>query len=334
MIAHGPGKSPGKVLALCGGVGGAKLALGLYRVLAPHELVLCVNTGDDFVHLGLHVSPDLDTVLYTLAGLDNPETGWGRRGETWTFMQALAALGGETWFRLGDGDLATHVERTRRLGRGESLTAVTDDFARRLGIEAELLPMSDDPVRTLVETSEGTLPFQRYFVGRRCEPAIRRIIFEGAERANPHAGIMAMLRSPDLALVVICPSNPYLSVDPILAVPALRRAIADCAAPVVAISPLIGGRAVKGPTAKIMAELGVPLTQASIARHYDGLIDGIMIDSADHAEASSLSLTTRIAGILMTSPEDRERLAREALEFGASLDRRAKPPMREAPRVP
>ena len=334
MIARGPRKSVSKVVALCGGVGGAKLALGLYRVLAPRELVLCVNTGDDFVHLGLHVSPDLDTVLYTLAGLDNPETGWGRRGETWTFMQALEALGGETWFRLGDGDLATHVERTRRLARGESLTTVTDDFARRLGIEAALLPMSDDPVRTLVETSEGTLPFQRYFVGRRCQPAVSRIIFEGAERARPNSEIMAALRSPDLALVVICPSNPYLSVDPILALPALRRALTDRAAPAVAISPLIGGQAVKGPTAKIMAELGVPQTQASIARHYDGLIDGIMIDSADHAEAPGLPLTTRITRILMTSLEDRERLAREALEFGASLDRRARSPMMEAPRVP
>jgi LPPG:FO 2-phospho-L-lactate transferase len=257
-----------RILAICGGVGGAKLALGLYRVLPPRHLALCVNTGDDFEHLGLHVSPDLDTVMYTLAGIENPETGWGRRGETWTFMQALEALGGETWFRLGDGDLATHVERTRRLGRGESLTAVTGDFARRLGIEAELLPMSDDAVRTLVETSEGTLPFQRYFVARRCEPAVSRIIFEGAERAIPNARVMALLRSPDLALVVICPSNPYLSVDPILALPALRQALEDRIAPAVAISPLIGGQAVKGPTAKIMAELGAPRTQASIARHY------------------------------------------------------------------
>jgi len=329
MIGHGR-----KVLALCGGVGGAKLALGLYRILAPHELVLCVNTGDDFVHLGLHVSPDLDTVFYTLAGLNNSETGWGRRGETWTFMRALEALGGETWFRLGDGDLATHVERTRRLGRGESLTEISDDFARRLGIAAELLPMSDDPVRTLVETPEGPMPFQRYFVARRCEPAVDRIIFDGAERAKPNSRIMAALRSTDLALVVICPSNPYLSVDPILALPALRQALAGCAAPVVAISPLIGGQAVKGPTAKIMAELGIPQTQASIARHYDGIIDGIMIDNADHAEAPALPLATRITRILMASLEDRERLAREALAFGASLDRRAKLPMMEAPRVP
>ena len=324
--------SAGKVLALCGGIGGAKLALGLYRILPPRDLILCVNTGDDFEHLGLHVSPDLDTVMYTLAGLDNPETGWGRRGETWTFMQALAALGGETWFRLGDGDLATHVERTRRLAAGDTLTAVTTDFARRLGIEADLLPMSDDPVRTLVETSEGTLPFQQYFVARRCEPVLRRIIFEGAERARPNPRVMAALESPDVSVVVICPSNPYLSVDPILALPALRQALADCAAPVLAVSPMIGGQAVKGPTAKIMVELGIPLTQTSIARHYERLIDGTMIDVADETEAARLPVTTRTTRTLMSSLEDRERLAREVIAFGASLDGRARP--KEPSRAP
>ncbi len=322
-----------KVLAICGGIGGAKLALGLYRILPPRDLILCVNTGDDFEHLGLHVSPDLDTVMYTLAGLDNPETGWGRRGETWTFMQALEALGGETWFRLGDGDLATHVERTRRLGSGESLTAVTTDIARRLGISAELLPMSDDPVRTLVETAEGTLPFQRYFVARRCEPSVRRILYEGAERAMPNPRIIAALQSPDLGLAVICPSNPYLSVDPILALPALRQALADCAAPIIAVSPLIGGKAVKGPTAKIMAELGMPQTQASIARHYEGLLDGIVIDKADQAEAETLPLDTLTSRTLMRTLADRERLARAVLDFGASIDRRYHPPT-EASRAP
>jgi LPPG:FO 2-phospho-L-lactate transferase len=192
--------------------------------------------------------------------------------------------------------------------------------------------MSDDPVRTLVETAEGTLPFQRYFVARRCEPVVRRILFEGAERAQPNPRIMTALGSSDLSLVVICPSNPYLSVDPILALPALRQALADCAAPVVAISPLIGGQAIKGPTVKIMTELGIPQTQASIARHYEGLIDGIMIDNIDEAEATSLGVTTRTTRTLMRSLEDRERLAREVIEFGASLDRRAPP--REARRAP
>ncbi len=322
-----------KVLAICGGIGGAKLALGLYRVLPRDRLVLCVNTGDDFEHLGLHVSPDLDTVMYTLAGIENPGTGWGRRGETWTFMQALEALGGETWFRLGDGDLAIHVERTRRLASGETLTGITTNLARRLGVEADLLPMSDDPVRTLVETTEGTIPFQHYFVARRCEPVVRRILFEGAKRAKPNPRITETLRSPDLDVVVICPSNPYLSVDPILALPALRQALADSAAPVIAVSPLIGGQSVKGPTAKIMRELGIPLTQTSIARHYDGLIDGIMIDQTDQVEASTLPLATRTTRTLMISFEDRERLAREVLAFGASLDRR-EASTNEARRVP
>ena len=316
--------SSSKVLAICGGVGGAKLALGFYRILPSGDLVLCVNTGDDFEHLGLHVSPDLDTVMYTLAGIENPETGWGRRGETWTFMRALETLGGETWFRLGDGDLATHVERTRRLRGGETLSAVTADLAHRLGITAELLPMSDHPVRTMVETVEGTLPFQRYFVARRCEPAVRRIAFGGADRAVPNSEILAALGSPDLRAVVICPSNPYLSVDPILAMPALRDALAVCTAPVVAVSPVIGGRAVKGPTAKIMGELGIPLTQASIARHYDDLIDGLVIDKADQSEAASLSMPVRTTRTLMTSLEDRMHLAREVLDFAASLDRRAR----------
>ena len=320
---RGRRKSPGKVVALCGGVGGAKLALGLYRVLPPEDLLLCVNTGDDFEHLGLHVSPDIDTVLYTLAELNNPETGWGRRDETWTLMRALEALGGEAWFRLGDGDLATHIERTRRLRGGESLTAITGDFASRLGVRAHLLPMSDDPVRTLVETPEGVMPFQRYFVARRCEPPVLRLRFDGAERAQPSPDVIAALRSPDLAAVVICPSNPYLSVDPILALPALRKALADCASPVVAVSPLIGGQAVKGPTAKIMVELSVPQTQASIARHYDGLIDGLVIDRTDRDDADALPVPAWITRTLMNSLNDREALAREVLDFGASLDDRA-----------
>jgi len=307
------------VVALCGGVGGAKLALGLYRVLAPGRLIVAVNTGDDFAHLGLHVSPDLDTVMYTLAGLDNPETGWGRCHESWGFMAALEALGGESWFRLGDGDLATHVERTRRLAAGESLTAVCADFAQRLGIHARLLPMSDDPVRTLIHTADGVLPFQHYFVRLRAEPAARGISFEGAERARPSPALLAALAAPELELVVICPSNPYLSVDPILALPGLRAALARAQVPVVAVSPIIGGAAVKGPTAKIMAELGVPRTQAAIARHYEGLIDGLVIDEADAGEEGDVSLPLEITATRMVSLEDREALARRVLAFGKRL---------------
>src|SRR6266853_6566726 len=212
-------RSDGPVLALSGGVGGAKLALGLYRILPPDSLTVVANTGDDFEHLGLAVSPDLDTLLYTLSGQDNPELGWGRRGETWTFMEALEALGGETWFRLGDGDLATHVERTRRLKAGESLSAIIDDFRRRLGIIARLLPMSDDPVRTRLCTPDGWLDFQDYFVRLRCMPVIDRLEFAGAGDARPLPGVLAALADPQLRAVVICPSNPFISIDPILAVP-------------------------------------------------------------------------------------------------------------------
>jgi LPPG:FO 2-phospho-L-lactate transferase len=311
----------GKVLALCGGVGGAKLALGLYRVLGPGQLTLAVNTGDDFEHLGLHVSPDLDTVMYTLAGLANPETGWGRAGETWSFMAALEALGGETWFRLGDGDLATHVERTRRLAAGESLGRITSNLATRLGIAAALLPMSEDPVRTILDTDEGALAFQHYFVRRRCEPAVRAIRFAGAERARPNPAILAAVAAPDLDCVVICPSNPYLSVDPILAVPGMRQALAECRAPVVAVSPILGGEAVKGPAAKIMRELGVPASQAAIARHYAGLIGGLVIDEGDAGEAAGVDVAVELAPTLMRSLEDRERLARRVLAFAQRLGR-------------
>ena len=216
----------GFVLALSGGIGGAKLALGLYRTLPPGTLTVVANTGDDFEHLGLSVSPDLDTLLYTLAGIDNSETGWGRRDETWTFMAALESLGGETWFKLGDGDLATHIERTRRLAAGESLSQITDDFRRRLGISARLLPMTDDRVRTRLLTPEGWLDFQDYFVRRQCAPSVREIAFAGAKTAHPHPDFLAALANQNLRMVVICPSNPFISIDPILGLPGVRGGIA------------------------------------------------------------------------------------------------------------
>ena len=311
------------VLAICGGVGGAKLALGLYRHLGPGRLGVVVNTGDDFEHLGLHVSPDLDTVLYTLSGRDNPETGWGRAGETWSFMSVIETLGGDTWFRLGDGDLALHVERTRRLRAGDSLSRVCEDFAGRFGIHARIWPMSDDPVRTVVHTAEGRLSFQHYFVREACKPTVTGIAFEGADDARPNPEALRALADPGLEAVVICPSNPYLSIDPILALPALRAALAACAAPVVAVSPLVGGRAVKGPTAKIMRELGQPPTATAIARHYQGLIDGLVLDHADGAEAHGLAVPAAVTGSVMTSLDDRVALARAVLDFAARLDGRS-----------
>jgi LPPG:FO 2-phospho-L-lactate transferase len=307
------------VLALCGGIGGAKLALGLYHVLAPHTLSLVINTGDDMEHLGLHISPDIDTVTYTLADKNNKITHWGRQDETWNFMEALGELGGETWFSLGDKDLALHIERARRLGDGETLSNITADIAAAFDISADLMPMSNDPVRTMVETTEGTLEFQDYFVRRQCEPPVQRIYFDGSETALPSPGLIEKFKRADLRAVIICPSNPFLSVDPILAVVGIRDALNACAAPVIAISPLIGGKAVKGPTAKIMNELSIPSTARAIADYYEGLIDAYVIDHADADSAADMPVPTCITKTMMETLEDRKSLALETLAFADRL---------------
>ena len=310
------------VLALSGGVGGAKLALGLSRVLPDEELRVVANTGDDFEHLGLTICPDIDTLTYALAGVDNPATGWGRRDETWNFMAALAEIGGETWFRLGDQDLATHVERTRRLRAGETLSAITDDHRRRLGIAARILPMSDDPVRTRVRTAEqGWLDFQDYFVRRQAGPTVRELDFAGAATARAHPEFLGALADPALRGVVICPSNPFISIGPILAVPGVRDALAACRAPVVAVSPIIGGAAVKGPTAKMFAELGLGTpTAAGVAAHYGDLLDGYVMDAVDAEEAARIrGPRVALAQTLMKTLDDREALARMVLDFADSL---------------
>jgi len=309
--------SNGRVVALCGGVGGAKLAFGLARMLGE-DLTVIVNTGDDFEHLGLTICPDIDTVLYTLSGRANRTQGWGRADESWNFMEALAELGGETWFQLGDRDLALHVERTRALKAGMPLTDFIAHAAWRFGISSRILPMCDDPVRTYLETSEGILPFQRYFVERRCAPVVKKIFFRGADTARASASVSAELQSEKLRAIVICPSNPYLSIDPLLAAPGIRALLEATPVPVIAVSPIIGGKAVKGPTTKIMDELGVEVTSAAIAEHYSGLIDGLVIDHGDAGEAGSLELPVRAVPTLMTTDEDRDRLAAEVLDFAAS----------------
>jgi LPPG:FO 2-phospho-L-lactate transferase len=315
-----------RIVALSGGVGGAKLALGLYRVLPLHALTVIVNTGDDFEHLGLTVCPDVDTTLYTLANLANPDQGWGRKDETWTFMTVLESLGGEAWFRLGDGDLALHVERTRRLRAGETLSAVTAEVARRFGITAQVVPMSDQAVATRVRTPDSELAFQDYFVRHRCEPRISRVRFAGAEAARLAPGARAALTAPGLECIVICPSNPYLSIDPLLAIAELRELLRTATAPVVAVTPLVGGRAIKGPTAKIMAELGLPLTPLTVARHYAGLIDGFVLDAADAELAPQFDCPVHVCDTVMVTLADRELLAREVLAFGATLPvRRPRP---------
>jgi LPPG:FO 2-phospho-L-lactate transferase len=307
------------VLALSGGVGGAKLALGLSKLVAGDRLVVIANTADDFEHLGLYISPDIDTLLYTLAGLNNPETGWGRRDETWTFMAALQTLGGETWFRLGDGDLAIHVERTRRLNAGEPLSQIVQDFSRRLGIAAHIVPMTDSFVQTRVRTRDGWLAFQRYFVEQQCRPEVLGFAFHGAAAASPHTDFLAALQSPALRAVVVCPSNPFISIDPILALRGVREALRQCAGPVIAVSPVIGGKAVKGPTAKILHELGREVSAAEIARYYEDFLDGYVLDEADAALSNALPVPAVATKTLMLSLADREHVARVALALADRL---------------
>ncbi len=307
------------VAVLSGGIGGAKLALGLYALVPEGQLSLVVNTGDDFDHLGLRICPDLDTALYTLSGLANRDLGWGREGETWHFMDALAKLGGETWFRLGDADLALHIVRTKRLAAGESLSAIMNDFAFALGVNAQLCPMSDDAIATLVETPEGEIGFQDYFVRQACKPKVRSLRFAGVKDARMSEGARAALTSSALKAIVIAPSNPYLSIDPILAVPGVREALAMAAAPVIAVTPILAGRAVKGPTAKIMTELGIEPSPLAIARHYEGLIDGFLLDIRDAGLQSSFDCRVAVADTLMRSQHDKQRVGRAVLDFADAL---------------
>jgi LPPG:FO 2-phospho-L-lactate transferase len=309
----------GHVVALSGGVGGAKLAHGLSLALPAEDLSIIVNTGDDFRHLGLHIAPDLDSVMYALAALSDPVRGWGRRDETWTFMEALKGLSGESWFQLGDGDLAMHVERSWRLAQGAELSEVTAHLCRALGIAARVLPMSDDPVRTRVLTAEGWLDFQEYFVRRQCKPAVREFLFAGAETARAQPDALAALERRGLRAIIICPSNPFVSVGPILAVAGLRAAIRRSHAPVVAVTPIIGGKAIKGPAAKMMTELGLDVSGAAVARHYAGLIDGFVIDQADVFPEPLPGVTFFSAATLMNSTDDRLRLAHAVLQAADML---------------
>ena len=307
-----------RYLALSGGVGGAKLALGLTHVLPPESLTLVVNTGDDFEHLGLHVCPDLDTLMYTLGGLSNPDTGWGRVGESWACLEALQQLGGESWFRLGDRDLAVHLQRSVRLRAGASLSTITAELFAALGIAHRALPMSDDAVRTMVHSDAGTLAFQHYFVREHCAPRVTGFSFAGVDLARPAPGVLEAITAPDLCGVLICPSNPFLSIDPILAVPGIRAALQACSAPVVAVSPIVAGLAIKGPTAKIMEELSLPQTAVAVADHYGELLDGFMIDNSDQhlmLEIAARNLRVTRAASVMVTLDDRINLAQTALEF-------------------
>jgi LPPG:FO 2-phospho-L-lactate transferase len=306
-----------RVTILTGGVGGAKLVLGLCHSVPAETVTAIVNTGDDFTHLGLSISPDLDTLLYTLSGKANATQGWGREGESWNFMDAARSLGGADWFQLGDGDLALHVLRSERLRKGEPLSAIIADFASAWGIGANMLPMSDDAVATQIDTNEGLLEFQHYFVRRRCEPAVRAIRFDGAAEARPAPGVIEAIQDEACRAILIAPSNPFLSVDPILAVPGIRDALASARAPVVAVSPIVGGTAVKGPTAKMMRELGLEISAATIAAHYDGVIDAMLVDERD--PPADIGIASARTDTLMTTLEDRVRVARAALALADSL---------------
>jgi LPPG:FO 2-phospho-L-lactate transferase len=315
-----------RVVALAGGVGGAKLATGLQAVLPPGALTVIVNTGDDFEHWGLTICPDLDTVLYNLAELQNPETGWGRLGDTYATLGAMELFGAEDWFRLGDRDLAVHLRRTEWLHQGVTLSEITERLRRSLGIPSTILPMSDSPVRTLVHTDEGDLPFQHYFVRRRCEPCVLDLTFVGASTAHlPKAAVKALTQAD---VIVFCPSNPYLSIDPILSVSGMRRLLLRLAAPKVAVAPIVGGRALKGPAAKMMREMGREVSPLTVADHFADLLTGFVLDDADAALNPQLALPVLATDTIMTDQASRAHLAQTVLPFALSLAVR---PLRAAP---
>ena len=307
-----------RVLALSGGVGGAKLSLGLQSVLGGRSLTVVVNTGDDFWYLGLRICPDLDTTLYTLSGIAEPTQGWGRANESFAVLTELERLGFESWFRLGDRDLALHLERTRRWQQGESLTTITAKLSQALTVPSRVLPMSDSLVSTRLWTNHGVLDFQDYFVRQRCTPRIERLEFIGAESAQLSDALMDELQARPPGLIVICPSNPWLSVDPILAIPQMRARLRALGVPIVAVSPLVDGRAVKGPTDKIMRELGLTVDHAAIASHYADFIDGLIIDREEIA-CQQLGIAIKVAPTLMRDATDRQTLAHEVLAFGEQL---------------
>ncbi len=309
-------------VALSGGVGGAKLVVGLNEVVAPEQLCIIANTGDDFAHLGVHVSPDLDTLMYSLAGLADPETGWGVTNETWDFMAALEELGADTWFRLGDRDLATNVERTRLLDSGMSLSQVTEKLCEQLAIAAHIVPMTDGRLRTMLQTEDGLLEFQDYFVRRAAQPRVSGVVYDGAGSAEGSPAALEALACPDLEAVLLTPSNPYLSIDPILAISDIRSAIKALDAPVIAVSPIVGGRAIKGPTAKIMNELGADVSPVEVARHYRDIVDGIIIDQADTdcmEQIAAMDVAVISAQTVMRSMTDKIELAGIAIEFASTI---------------
>ena len=300
-----------RILAVTGGVGGAKLASGLASVLDPSDLAFAVNTGDDFEHLGLKISPDIDSLTYALAGINNTETGWGRKGESWNFLTALKELGGDTWFQLGDKDLALHLHRTNMLNKGNTLTEATEAIATKLGIRHPIIPMSDQPVSTLVDTCDGELSFQSYFVKEKCEPEVIGFRFQGIEHASLQEKLDQWIQ--ECRGIIICPSNPYVSVDPFLKLNGVKERLAEI--PTIAVSPIIGGKALKGPAAKMMKELGISSSAENVAEHYSAFIDGFVIDEADKESAKSIKIPTISTNTVMLTLSDSISLAENCLGF-------------------
>jgi len=307
-----------RVVALAGGVGGAKLAFGLSRILPPGQLTVIGNIADDFELYGLHISPDLDTLMYTLAGVANPATGWGIADDTWEMLDMLRRYGEDTWFRLGDRDVATHLLRTHWLAQGMTLTEVTNRLASRLGLQHRLLPVTDDPVATMVDTVEhGTLGFQEYFVRWRWQPTARRVWFRGIEQARMTEAVAVALQ--EARLIVFCPSNPVLSIQPILAVPGVRELLEARRGTCIAVSPFVGGKAVKGPASKLMPELGLGISPDDLLRYYSGLLDGLVIDESDRPDLSDGETPVLVTLTLMQSDEDKVRLAETVLEWAREV---------------
>lgn len=313
-----------KILALSGGVGGAKLALGLANTISDERLTVVVNTADDFEHLGLNISPDLDTLMYTLAGESNQVQGWGLQGESWQAMKMLSRFGGDTWFQLGDRDLGTHLMRTQALNQGQTLSAITETLRQGFKVPQKILPMTDDPVRTFVKTEQGQLAFQHYFVRECCQPKVTGFHFDGLDQAKAQQGFAELLQDPALGAVVICPSNPFVSIAPILHLKGISELLRQCKAPVVAISPIVSGMAIKGPTAKMMKELNMPCTALAVAQYYSDLLDGFIIDESDAKQAEEikhLGIETLVAPTVMTSLKEKKDLAEQVLTFCHTLQK-------------
>jgi len=305
-------------LALSGGVGGAKLALGLANILPPQGLTVACNTADDFDHLGLKICPDLDTLMYTLSGQNNQQQGWGLKNETWHVMERLKELGGESWFNLGDKDIGTHLMRTQLLTQGRSLSEVTQALCHALGVKQRLLPMSDDSVSTLVKTDNGDLSFQHYFVREQCQPVVTGFEFLGISKARPQPEILAILNDTALDAVIICPSNPFVSIDPILNLPGLRSALSACSAPVIAVSPIVGGEAIKGPTTKMMKELDITCSCLTVAERYSDFLDGYVLDDVDKEflpSVEKLGLSVIATNTVMKDLADKTHLAQQCMKL-------------------